>query len=124
MPAALIEAAVAAARREQTPGRRSRPAPARPALVVVAERAAWVRVYQENGTVVFESILEKGQTYSPPEGIEAPLIWAGNSGSVYVRVGDELHGPLGSGTKATRDVRAGAEGDRRALRRGRARCPR
>lgn len=73
-------------------------------LVVVAERAAWIRVYQENGTVIFETILEKGQTYSPPEGIEKPLIWAGNSGSVYVRVGDSLRGPLGSGTRATRDV--------------------
>ena len=71
---------------------------------MVAERAAWIRVYQENGTVIFESILEKGQTYSPPDGIEKPLIWAGNSGSVYVRVGETLHGPLGSGTKATRDV--------------------
>jgi hypothetical protein len=36
--------------------------------------------------------------------VEKPLIWAGNSGSVYVRVGEELRGPLGSGTKATRDV--------------------
>ena len=71
---------------------------------MVAERAAWIRVYQENGTVLFESILEKGQTYSPPDGVEKPLIWAGNSGSVYVRVGEALHGPLGSGTKATRDV--------------------
>ena len=78
--------------------------PERQPLVVVAERAAWIRVYQENGTVLFESILEKGQTYSPPDGIEKPLIWAGNSGSVYVRVGETLHGPLGSGTKATRDV--------------------
>lgn len=73
-------------------------------LVVVAERAAWVRVYLENGTIIFERILEKGETYSPPEGVGAPRIWAGNSGSVYVRVGAELHGPLGSGTKATRDV--------------------
>ncbi len=79
-------------------------APERPALVVVAERAAWVRVYQANGTVLFEKILEKGETYSPPEGIEAPMIWAGNSGSVYVRVGDTLRGPLGSGTRAAKDV--------------------
>ena len=105
VPAALIEAAVnAGAPEEQTPGPQVTATPERPALVVVAERAAWVRVYQANGTVLFESILEKGQTYSPPEGVEAPLIWAGNSGSVYVKVGDELHGPLGSGTKATRDI--------------------
>ena len=78
--------------------------PERLALVVVAERAAWIRVYPANGTVIFESILEKGETYTPPEGIEAPLIWAGNSGSVYVRVGDELRGPLGSGTRAAKDM--------------------
>ena len=75
-----------------------------PQLVVVAERAAWIRVYLENGTVIFERILEKGETYTPPEGVGAPLIWAGNSGSVYVKVGEALHGPLGSGTRAVRDV--------------------
>ncbi len=73
-------------------------------LVVVAERAAWVRVYLPNGTIIFERILEKGETYTPPDGIDAPLIWAGNAGSVYVRVGGELHGPLGSGTKAAKGV--------------------
>lgn len=73
-------------------------------IAVVAERAAWIRVYLDSGTIIFEQILEKGQTYSPPEGVGAPLIWAGNSGSVYVRVGDGLHGPLGSGTRAVRDV--------------------
>ncbi len=79
-------------------------AAAAPKVVVVAERAAWIRVYLENGTVLFERILEKGETYSPPEGIEAPLIWAGNAGSVYVRVGDTLRGPLGRGTRAAKDV--------------------
>jgi cytoskeleton protein RodZ len=98
IPAELIAAAAA------TPDPQVTETPARPALVVVAERAAWVRVYQANGTVIFEKILEKGETYAPPEGIEAPLIWAGNSGSVYVRVGKELRGPLGSGTRATKDV--------------------
>ena len=73
-------------------------------LVVVAERAAWVRVYLANGTVIFERILEKGETYSPPECSAVPLIWAGNSGSVYVRVGGELRGPLGRGTRAAKDI--------------------
>jgi cytoskeletal protein RodZ len=105
IPAALVEAVVTASGPEaEMPDPQVTATPERPALVVVAERAAWVRVYTENGTVIFESILEKGQTYSPPEGVEKPLIWAGNSGSVYVRVGEELRGPLGSGTKATRDV--------------------
>lgn len=73
-------------------------------VMLVAERAAWVRVYQENGTVLFESILEKGQSYSVPEGVQAPLVWAGNSGSVYVRMGEALYGPLGRGTRAAKDV--------------------
>lgn len=75
-----------------------------PVLTVVAERAAWIRVYLDNGTIIFERILERGETYSPPAGVGTPLIWAGNSGSVYVRVGEELHGPIGRGTRAARDV--------------------
>ena len=74
------------------------------ALTIVAERAAWVRVYLASGTVIFERILEKGESYSLPEGLVEPKIWAGNSGSVYVRVGGTLRGPLGSGTRAARDV--------------------
>jgi hypothetical protein len=91
-PAAAAEAAPTPAAAEATP------------VMVVTERAAWVRVYLGNGTIIFERILEKGESYSPPEGIDPPLIWAGNSGSVYVRVGAALHGPLGSGTRAVRDV--------------------
>jgi cytoskeleton protein RodZ len=78
------------------------PAPVQ--LTVLVERAAWIRVYLENGTVIFERILEKGESYTPPEGVGVPLIWAGNSGSVYVRLGEELHGPLGPGTRAIRDI--------------------
>jgi len=83
--------------------------PAPQPVVVVAERAAWIRVYLANGTVIFESILETGESYTPPAGISEPLIWAGNSGSVYVRVGNGLHGPLGNGTRAVRDVVLEAE---------------
>ena len=97
VPAALVDASA-------TVPADAAAAPAATKLIVIAERAAWVRVYLENGTVLFESILEKGETYSPPEGIEAPLIWAGNAGSVYVKVGNTLRGPLGRGTRAAKDV--------------------
>jgi cytoskeletal protein RodZ len=75
-----------------------------PAITIIAERAAWIRVYLADETVIFERILETGETYSPPPDLAQPLIWAGNSGSVYVRLGDTLRGPLGSGTRAVRDV--------------------
>ena len=80
-------------------------AEAAPAQVtLVAERAAWIRVYLDNGTVLFESILESGQSYTPPNGSETPLVWAGNSGSVYAKIGGTLYGPLGQGTRAAKDV--------------------
>ena len=73
-------------------------------VTIVAERAAWIRVYHDNGTVIFETILESGQSYTPPDGTDPPLVWAGNSGSVYARIGDTLYGPLGSGTRAAKDI--------------------
>ena len=80
VPAALVEAAAPRSTRRPSPAGDRGAASRRRPLVVVAERAAWVRVYLDNGTIIFERILEKGETYSPPEGIDAPLIWAGNSG--------------------------------------------
>jgi hypothetical protein len=98
VPAALINAAVHAVVEDAAAAERPEP------IVVVAERPAWIRVYLGDGTVIFERILESGETYPLPEGVEAPLIWAGNSGSVYVRIGESLRGPLGSGTRAAKDV--------------------
>jgi hypothetical protein len=76
----------------------------RPRLVVMAERPAWIRIYYQNGTILFERILESGESYVVPDTEEPPMIWAGNSGSVYVRIGDSLHGPIGRGTRAARDI--------------------
>lgn len=99
-PAAAMESALVA----DLPDNGAAVAGGHAPITVIAERAAWVRVYLASGTIIFEQILEKGETYSPPEGTSDPMIWAGNSGSVYVRVGDDLRGPLGSGTRAVRDV--------------------
>jgi cytoskeleton protein RodZ len=76
----------------------------RPRLTVIAERPAWIRVYYANGTVIFERILESGEVYEVPETEEPAMIWAGNSGSVYVKIDETLHGPIGSGTRAARDI--------------------
>jgi cytoskeletal protein RodZ len=100
VPAALVDSPVIADLVAAAVASDTAPAP----VTIVAERAAWIRVYLANGTVLFESILEKGQSYTPPEGTDAPMIWAGNSGSVYAKIGDTLYGPLGSGTRAAKDV--------------------
>jgi len=67
-------------------------------------RAAWVRVYSQDGSVLFEKILESGETYTIPADAEKPLLRAGNSGSVYVLVDGVPFGPVGSGTSVAKQI--------------------
>ena len=75
-----------------------------PQVTLLATRAAWVRVYTPNGTVLLEKILEKGERYDIPEDVETPLLRAGNSGSVYLLVEGEVYGPVGNGTSVAKRV--------------------
>lgn len=75
-----------------------------PVVNVTARQPAWVRVYTEAGTVLFEKILDPGETYTLPLDVEAPLLRAGNSGSVYLLVNDQAYGPLGTATSVAKKV--------------------
>jgi cytoskeleton protein RodZ len=75
-----------------------------PAVSVVATDRAWIRVTLADGTSVFEKILEPGEVYTLPDGMDGPQLRAGNSGSVYLRVGENMFGPLGTGTRVAKDV--------------------
>lgn len=75
-----------------------------PKVNIVAQRPAWIRVYQADGTVLFEKILESGEVYTLPQDVEAPLIRAGNAGSVFVAINRETFGPLGSGTGVIKNI--------------------
>lgn len=97
--AALVAAAVAA---EAEPVVRE-PVGA-PVVNVTARQPAWIRVYLASGTVLFEKILDPGETYTLPLDVEAPLLRAGNSGSVYLLVNDQAYGPLGTATSVAKNV--------------------
>lgn len=75
-----------------------------PTVELVATRAAWVRVYESDGTILFEKILEKDERYSVPVEAKAPLLRAGNSGSVYLIVNNQTYGPVGRGTSVAKKV--------------------
>ncbi|MCP5075217.1 MAG: DUF4115 domain-containing protein [Rhodobacteraceae bacterium] len=75
-----------------------------PPIDVVAIKPAWVRVYFEDGTVLFEKTLDAGERYRLPQGINAPLLRAGNAGAVYVMVADKTFGPVGSRGSVARHV--------------------
>lgn len=75
-----------------------------PPVDLVAMKAAWVRVYFDDGTVLFEKILDAGESYRLPDGVENPLLRAGNAGAVYVKVGDNAFGPVGNPGGVVRGV--------------------
>jgi len=78
--------------------------PAIPLVSVIASQAAWIRVSQSDGATLFETILAAGESYSVPEGVDAPELRAGNSGSVFLMVGEQLYGPLGNGPRVAKEV--------------------
>ena len=64
-------------------------------LRMVAVRPAWVRVTSADGSVVFEGIMEGGQTYEVPATEEPPTLRVGESGSIYFDIGGAMYGPVG-----------------------------
>lgn len=71
---------------------------------IFATRAAWIRVSQPDGSILFEDILEPDQAFVLPVEAETPLLRAGNSGSVYVAVNDQVFGPIGAGTSVAKNI--------------------
>lgn len=80
-----------------------------PPVEVVAVRAAWVRVFEEDGTVLHEKILEAGERYQIPQEARNPMLRAGNSGSVFVVIDNQTYGPVGRGTSVAKRVSLSGE---------------
>lgn len=79
-------------------------ADAAPQLEVLAVRPSWVRVQSADGTVLFEKILDAGERYVVPSLEEAPVLRAGNSGSVYFAVNGRTYGPAAPGASVVKNV--------------------
>lgn len=78
---------------------------AAPELVeVLAVRPSWISVTAADGTVLFEKILDAGETYAVPALAVAPRLKAGNSSAVYFVMGDKTYGPASRGPEVVRDV--------------------
>ncbi|MGR3373493.1 MAG: helix-turn-helix domain-containing protein [Pseudooceanicola nanhaiensis] len=77
---------------------------AAPGVSVFAVRPAWIRIRAANGSIIFEKILDAGESYDLPQTEDAPVLRAGMAGSLYFRVNGELYGPAGQGTSTIRDV--------------------
>lgn len=73
-------------------------------VILFAVRPAWVRVSAGDGSVLFERILDAGDSYTVPRAAAASTLHAGNSGSVYFRLNGNTYGPVGQGTSVARGV--------------------
>jgi cytoskeletal protein RodZ len=73
-------------------------------LRMVAVRPSWVRVNAADGTVIFEGIMESGQSYDVPLTEEPPTLRAGESGAIYFAVADQHFGPIGARGMVTSNV--------------------
>ncbi|KZY43487.1 4-hydroxy-3-methylbut-2-en-1-yl diphosphate synthase [Roseovarius sp. HI0049] len=81
-----------------------------PGVRLVAVRPAWVRVRAADGSVVYEGILNGGDTYSVPVTEEPPTLRVGESGAVYFEVAGKHYGPVGPNGSVTSDLALAAEG--------------
>ncbi len=80
-----------------------------PKVELLAVRPSWVRVQAADGTVLFEKVLDAGERYAVPAMETAPVLRAGNSGSVYFAVLGKTYGPAAPGAQVVKNVELSPE---------------
>ncbi|RZW08085.1 MAG: DUF4115 domain-containing protein [Rhodobacteraceae bacterium] len=75
-----------------------------PSVALLAVRPSWVRVQASDGTVIFEKILDAGETFDVPLTEEPAQLRAGNAGSLYFAVNGKTYGPAGDGPVVIKGV--------------------
>jgi len=86
--------------RAQAPA--ARPAAEGP-VVLTALAPAWIRV-TDQGSILFEGMMQPGQSYTVPPSASAPLLRAGAPEALRVTVGDTVAPPVGPAGQVTSNV--------------------
>ena len=79
-------------------------AEAQQGIEILAVRPAWVMVNAEDGTVLFEKILDAGERYVVPPLETAAVFRTGNSGAVYFMVNGAMVGPAAPGANVVKNI--------------------
>ena len=66
-----------------------------PGVTLMAVRPAWVRVRSADGSVIYETIMNAGDTYQVPQTTDPATLRIGESGAVYFVMNGETYGPVG-----------------------------
>jgi hypothetical protein len=67
-----------------------------PGVMLVAVRPAWIRVRAADGSVIFETTMNAGDTYQVPATEEPPTMRVGESGAIYFAMNGQTYGPAGA----------------------------
>lgn len=83
-----------------------RPAPAAVAgpVVMTAVNEVWLRIYEPDGTKLFEGTLAKDQSFTLPPTARNPMILTGRPDALSVTVGGQAVPPLGPAERTISDV--------------------
>lgn len=74
------------------------------AVRMVAAYPSWVRVRSADGTVIFETVMNKGDTWDVPATEEPPTLRTGESGALYFAMAEGCVGPVGPRGSVTSNV--------------------
>jgi hypothetical protein len=80
-----------------------------PEVQLVAVRPAWVRVRSADGSIIFESVMEPGDSYVVPSTEDPATLRIGESGAVYFAVNGTHYGPVGPSGQVTSNVALSVE---------------
>ncbi|NIZ14007.1 helix-turn-helix domain-containing protein [Phaeobacter sp. HF9A] len=78
--------------------------PSAPSVEMLAVHPSWVQVKTADGSVIFETIMEPGQSYEVPLSDDAPLLRTGESSAIYFAVNGQHYGPVGGRGQVTKNV--------------------
>ncbi len=84
------------------------PAPAMGPVVMTAVDDVWIRIYQADGTRLYEGTLKRGDSYTVPDNARDPMILTGRPDALAVTVGGQAIPPLGPAERTISDVPVGA----------------
>ena len=75
-----------------------------PGVQIVAVRPAWVRVRAADSSVIYEGIMNAGDTFDLPNTEEPATLRVGESGAVYFAVNGQHYGPAGENGTVTSNL--------------------
>ncbi|MFD1341758.1 helix-turn-helix domain-containing protein [Litorisediminicola beolgyonensis] len=75
-----------------------------PGVTMIAVRPAWVRVRAADGSVIYEGIMNAGDTYAVPQTEDAPTLRVGESGAIYFAMNGQTFGPAGPRGQVTSNL--------------------